>query len=301
MPRRPENVGEVVLGSAGEALQQLGQLYPQHQASKRQGLLNAFSMALKMEDVQLDRRVGESRMAHLSAVLRKLDIETELAQLKLADFLPDADRRTRELQEKKDLLDYQIKTTTEAISRPGEPGEGVAIPSGVKVWERPTAEVTPEQKGIEAAETEAAKARRLQEIGVPTRAGKTLSAKDQWYKRYLDETLAPDEARQAFADYINPETGPEEKKEYYRILRAQIGGAFFNVKDPEALRSAQQFAAKTSLWLPEPNAPLREVLDGLRRKLKNGKIDQAQYDDAIAQINASLAVENVEEIFGRGR
>ena len=299
MPREPQNIGEVLAGSAGEALEQLGQLYPQYQAGKRQALLNAFSMQLKLEAAESDRQVGRSRMAHLAALTRLADLKGEEAALKMANFLPGIEKLELETKQKKELLDYSIKTATEAVSAPGEPGEGVVIPSGVKIWERPTPEVTPEETGIAAAETEAAKFRRLQEIGVPTGRPKTLSAKDQWYKSYLEREYSPEEAAERFASFIDPETGPEEKREYYRILRSQVGGAFFNVKDPEALTSAQQFAAKSSLWLPEANAPLRDVLEGLRRRLEAGKIDQTQYDDAIRQINASLGVENVEQIFGR--
>lgn len=299
MPREPENVAEVFLGSAGQALEQLGQLYPQYQAGKRQALLNAFSMQMKVEAAETDRQVGQSRMAHLAALTRLADLRGEEVMLKMANFLPEIEELEAKARIKREGLEYSMGIAREAVSATGVPGEGVVIPSGVKVWERPTPEVTPEEKGIAAAETEAAKARRLQEIGVPVGRPKTLSAKDQWYKSYLEKQHPPGEAAERFASYIDPETGPEEKREYYRILRAQIGGAFFNVKDPEALTSAQQFAAKSSLWLPEANAPLRVVIEGLRRKLEAGKIEQSQYDDAIRQINASLGVENVEAIFGR--
>jgi len=301
MPREPENVAEVFLGSAGQALEQLGQLYPQYQAGKRQALLNAFSMQLKLEAAETDKALTGKRMSHLAALTRLADLRREEITLKMANFLPEIKSLEAKARIKREGLEYSMGVAREAVAAPGEPGEAVVIPSAVKVWERPTPAVTPEEKGIAAAETEAAKAHRLQEIGVPVGRPKTLSAKDQWYKSYLEEQFSPDEAAEKFASYIDPETGPEEKREYYRILRAQIGGAFFNVKDPEALTSAQQFAAKSSLWLPEANAPLRDVLEGLRRKLKAGKIEQSQYDDAISQISASLGVGNVEEIFPSGR
>lgn len=301
MPREPQNIGEVLAGSAGEALEQLGQLYPQYQAGKRQALLNAFSMQLKLEAAESDRQVGRSRMAHLAALTRLADLKGEEAALKMANFLPEI----RELEEKsrikREELEYSMGVAREAISAPGEPGEGVVIPAGVKVWERPTPEVTPGEKGIAAAETEAAKFRRLQEIGVPTGKPKTLSAKDQIYKDYLSKKYEPAEAARLFADYINPESGPEEKREYYRIMRAQIGSPFsrFDVRTTEGIASLEQLGKRLSLWLPEANAPVRLVLEGLIRKLEAGEIDQTQYDDAIRQINASLGVENVEQIFGR--
>ena len=274
MPREPENVAEVFLGSAGQALEQLGQLYPQYQAGKRQALLNAFSMQMKVEAAETDREVGRSRMAHLAALTRLADLRGEEASLKMANFLPGIEELEAKARIKREGLEYSMEVAREAIAAPGEPGEAVVIPSEVKVWERPP-------------------------VGGRVRGAKTLSAKDQWYKGYLEREYSPEEAAERFASFIDPETGPEEKREYYRILRSQVGGAFFNVKDPEALTSAQRFAAKSSLWLPEANAPLRDVLEGLRRKLKAGKIDQTQYDDAVRQINASLGVENVEEIFGR--
>ncbi len=301
MPREPQNVGEVFLGSAGEALEQLGQLYPQYQASKRQALLNAFSMQMKVEAAESDRQVGRSRMSHLAALTRLADLRGEEVMLKMANFLPEIEELEAKARTKREGLEYSMEVAREAIAAPGAPGEGVVIPSGVKVWERPTPEVTPEEKGIAAADTEAAKTRRLQEIGVPAGKAKTLSAKDQYLKIYYEKHYSPEEAEERFADYINPEKLVPEMQEYYRILRAQLGSPFFNIKDPESVEMAQQFAAKAAGVLPEAKASLQDVLEGLRRKLEAGKIDQTQYDDAIRQINTSLGVENVEEIFGRGR
>jgi len=274
MPREAENVGEVVLGSAGQALEQLGQLYPQYQAQKRQGLLNAFSMQLKLEAAESDREVGRSRMAHLAALSRLADLRGEEVMLKMANFLPPIKKLEAEARIKREGLEYSMEVAREAVSAPGEPGEGVVIPSGVKVWERPVP-------------------------GGAAGRAKTLSAKDQYLKTYYEEQYSPEEAAERFADYINPEKLIPEMQEYYRILRAQLGSPFFNIKDPESVEMAQQFSAKAAGVLPEAKASLQDVLDGLQRKLKAGKIDQTQYDDAIRQINASLGVENVEAIFGR--
>ncbi|GAG41851.1 unnamed protein product, partial [marine sediment metagenome] len=145
MPREPENVGEVVLGSAGQALEQLAQLYPQHQAQKRQGLLNAFSMQLKLEAAESDREVGRSRMAQLAALTRLADLRGEEVMLKMANFLPPIKKLETEARIKREGLEHSMQIGREAVSAPGEPGEGVVIPSGVKVWERPGPEVTPEE------------------------------------------------------------------------------------------------------------------------------------------------------------
>lgn len=137
MPREPENVGEVFLGSAGQALEQIGQMYPQHQAGKRQALLNAFSMQMKVEAADTEKALAGERMSHLAALTRLAELRGEEVTLKMANFLPEIEELEAKARIKREGLEHSMGVAREAVSAPGEPGEGVVIPSGVKIWERP--------------------------------------------------------------------------------------------------------------------------------------------------------------------
>lgn len=204
MPREPENVAEVFLGSAGQALEQIGQMYPQHQAGKRQALLNAFSMQMKVEAADTEKALAGERMSHLAALTRLADLRGEEVIAKTANFLPEIEELEAKSRLKREELEHSMGLGGEAVSAPGEPGEGVVIPSGVKVWERPTPEVSPEEKGIAAAETEAAKTRRLQEIGVPTRTGKFPNVVKQIRDTYNKELKTWNAERRAWEKEQEP-------------------------------------------------------------------------------------------------
>ncbi|MHC4463783.1 MAG: hypothetical protein ACYS30_20480, partial [Planctomycetota bacterium] len=274
--RRPENFLQVLTESLGAGFAGVAR---QKEIEQREALPNAMALlgaTLRIEEAERKKAASEFTTAQAKANI-------ELANLRI-------DKLTRELatpvlseEAKLELqTDLAIKKQQKMLELGGaamegaEPGEQFLLPSGVKAVTPP---LTAEQKGVQAGVSEIAKRGVLREAGEPLSlaGGKTLSAKDQWYKTYLTQTYGADEAAVRFADYINPETGPEEKKEYFRILRSQLGGIFVDPSDPLAVKDAEGLAMKTTGWLPEYEGKVRDVIAGLKKRLDAGDITQDQY------------------------
>lgn len=296
---RPQNFLQVLTGAAGTGLETLGK----HKAEEKQRALpealSIFSAMLEAERAQEARALNKIRReeAAINVDIKGLQFE-KMLELQALGF----DNPVK-LQEAllKIGAEVDLEKTKSLMDMVEEEAGITTIPSGLKAYEEPRG---PEDLGIDAALREAAKRGKLEELGIPGKVAgeKTLSAKDQWLKAYYEKHYSPEEAAGMFAEYINTETGPMERQEYYQGLHSSVRpGPFGKLPSDEDIERARQFWTRTTGWLEEYGGKVRDVVSALRTKRETGKISQEIYDAEIAHINNLMGIADIEEKVGAGQ
>lgn len=296
---RPRNFLQVLTGAAGAGLETLGKAKAAEKQRALPEALSIFSAMLEAERAQEQRALNRIRRKEAT-----IDVEIKGSQLqrilKLQTLGLD-----NPLELEKALQDIRAEgelEKTRSLMEMVEEETGVTtIPSGLKAMEEPRG---PEELGVDAAIREAAKRGKLGELGFPSGVPgeKTLSAKDQWYKSYLGKQYSSEEAAERFAEYVNTETGPMERQEYYQGLHSSVRpGPFGKLPSDEDIERAKQFWTRTTGWLEEYQGKVGDVVRALRTKLDDGKISQEIYDSEISHINDLMGITDVEGQVGAGR
>ncbi len=277
------NVGSVLLESLGQAAAQFGQSLAQRKQMERQAMLQALQLYGNLQQQQQQMTLDKVRTEYYQYRTAQANAEAKKAYLEWIDWSPWAKRKQQEIdmeqEARRQLLRSSVETATELMPPPPAGGfQSVTVsPTGGVTLRRPA---EPREK--------------------------ELSVRDQKVFDYYKRQLGKEQAEDAFAQYIIGDKGkpdwPEEKKEYFRILRAVTSPTFGTVSD-EDFKIGQRQAARATGWLEEYNGHVGDVVTGLQRKKQDGLLSDTQYRAELKHIADIFQTtpEVIEQRYGETR